>query len=188
MTTASVTAGRVRDRGDVATRKSRRDFWLRRRTARADRRGWSFKLNVTIRPVATPSNTPAHRPTTPPGPRPPRPAQRLPAQRLPERPKAAGVAPGHSLLRPHTGMRTDRWHDIESAGQAPKVTTAPCSSGRGGGSWWAFIWDTGYRPAYEHRRRTGYRAVLSDGRVLASRHDDTGAPVTGTGGRVARRA
>ncbi len=40
------------------------------------------------------------------------------------------------------------------------------------------LWDTGYRPAYDHEGAP--ITVLSDGRVLQSHHDDTGAPVTGS--------
>ena len=42
----------------------------------------------------------------------------------------------------------------------------------------ATTWDTGYRPAYDHEEAPV--TVLTDGRVLRSRHDDTGAAVTGS--------
>lgn len=40
------------------------------------------------------------------------------------------------------------------------------------------IWDTGYRPAYDHEGSPV--TVLADGRVLRSHHDDTGAAMTGS--------
>ena len=40
------------------------------------------------------------------------------------------------------------------------------------------IWDTGYQPAYAHEGAPV--TELTDGRVLSSHYDDTGAPVTGT--------
>lgn len=40
------------------------------------------------------------------------------------------------------------------------------------------IWDTSYRPAYDHEGAPV--TVLADGRVQRSHHDDTGAAVTGS--------
>lgn len=40
------------------------------------------------------------------------------------------------------------------------------------------LWDTGYRPADDHEGAPV--TVLTDGRVLGSHHDDTGAAVTGS--------